>query len=84
MGPSGPPLMHLSVKVSIHFEKILLECESSKLVSIPMQQDCLLILIMYICRRSDYIIGFIAPAIGPQIKNLTRLIVLAHNIRGKV
>ena len=32
-------------------------------------------------RRSDYITGFIAPAIGPnKSKKLTRLIVLAHNI----
>ena len=36
-------------------------------------------------RRSDYIIGFIAPAIGPnKSKKLTRLIALAHNIHGKV
>ena len=36
-------------------------------------------------RRSDYIIGFIAPAIGPnKSKKFTRLIALAHNIRGKV
>ena len=36
-------------------------------------------------RRSDYIIGFIAPAIGPNKSGkLTRLIAPAHNIRGKV
>ena len=36
-------------------------------------------------RRSDYIIGFIAPTIGPnKSKKLTRLIAPAHNIRGKV
>ena len=36
-------------------------------------------------RRSDYIIGFIAPAIGPnKSKKLTRLIAPAHNISGKV
>ena len=34
-------------------------------------------------QRSDYIIGFIAPAIGPnKSKKLTRLIAPAHNIRG--
>ena len=38
-----------------------------------------------ICRRSDYIIGFIASAIGPnKSKKLTRLIAPVHNIRGKV
>ena len=36
-------------------------------------------------RRNGYIIGFIAPAIGPnKSKKLTRLIAQAHNIRGKV
>ena len=36
-------------------------------------------------RRSDYIIGFIAPEIGPnKSRKLTRLIPLALNIRGKV
>ena len=36
-------------------------------------------------RRSDYIIGFVTPAIGPnKFKKLTRLIALVHNIRGKV
>ena len=36
-------------------------------------------------RRSDYIIGFIAPAIGPnKSKKLTRLIAPVHNIHGKV
>ena len=36
-------------------------------------------------RRSDYIIGFVTPAIGPnKSKKLTRLIALAHNTRGKV
>ena len=36
-------------------------------------------------RRSDYIIGFVAPAIGPKkSKTLTRLIAPAHNIHGKV
>ena len=36
-------------------------------------------------RRSDYIIGFIAPAIGPnKSQKLTRLTAPAHNIRGKV
>ena len=36
-------------------------------------------------RRSDYIIGFIAPAIDPnKSKKLTRLIAPVHNIRGKV
>ena len=36
-------------------------------------------------RRSDYIIGFIAPAIGPnKSRKLTRLIAPAHNIRVKV
>ena len=40
---------------------------------------------LLIRRRSDYIIGFIAPAIGPnKSKKLTRLITPAHNIRGKV
>ena len=36
-------------------------------------------------RRSDYIIGFITPAIGPnKSKKLTRPIVPTHNLRGKV
>ena len=36
-------------------------------------------------RRSDYIIRFIAPAIGPnKLKKFTRVIAPAHNIRGKV
>ena len=36
-------------------------------------------------RRSDYIIGFITPAIGPnKFKKLTRPIVPTHNLRGKV
>ena len=36
-------------------------------------------------RRSDYIIGFVTSAIGPnKSKKLTRLIAAAHNIRGKV
>ena len=36
-------------------------------------------------RRSDYIIGFITPAIGPnKSKKLSRLIAPLHNIRGKV
>ena len=36
-------------------------------------------------RRSDYIRGFVTPAIGPnKSKKLTRLTALAHNIRGKV
>ena len=36
-------------------------------------------------RRSDYIIGFIAQAIGPnKSKKLTRPIAPVHNIRGKV
>ena len=36
-------------------------------------------------RRSDYIIGFVTPAIGPnKLKKLTRLIAPVHNIRGKV
>ena len=36
-------------------------------------------------RRSDYIIGFIAPAIGPnKSRKLTRLIASAHNIRVNV
>ena len=36
-------------------------------------------------RRSDYIIEFIAPAIGPnKSKKLTPLIAPTHNIRGKV
>ena len=40
---------------------------------------------MAIRRRSDYIIGFITPAIGPnKSKELTRLIAPAHNKRGKV
>ena len=35
-------------------------------------------------RRSDYIIGFVAPAIGPnKSKKLTRLVAPAHNIRGQ-
>ena len=39
----------------------------------------------YIRRRSDYIIGFITPAIGPnKSKKLTRPIVQTHNLRGKV
>ena len=39
----------------------------------------------YIHQRSDYMIGFIAPAIGPnKSKKLPRLIAPAHNIRGKV
>ena len=39
----------------------------------------------WICRRSDYIIGFIAPAIGPnKSKKLTRLIMPVHNMRSKV
>ena len=40
---------------------------------------------MPIRRRSDYIIGFITPAIGPnKSKKLTRPIVPTHNLRGKV
>ena len=40
---------------------------------------------LLIRRRSDYIIGFIAPAIGPnKSKKLTQLIAPVHNIRGKV
>ena len=36
-------------------------------------------------RRSDYIIGFVTPVIGPnKFKKLTRLIAPVHNIRGKV
>ena len=36
-------------------------------------------------RRSDYITGFVTPAIGPnKSKKLTRLVMPAHNIRGKV
>ena len=36
-------------------------------------------------RRSDYIIGFVTPAIGPnKSRKLTRLIAPAHNSRGKV
>ena len=36
-------------------------------------------------QRSDYIIGFITPAIGPnKSKKLTRPIVPTHNLRGKV
>ena len=39
----------------------------------------------HIRRRSDYIIGFIAPAIGPnKSKKLSRFIAPVHNIRGKV
>ena len=42
-------------------------------------------LLFYIRRRSDYIIGFIALAIGPnKSKKLTRLIAPVHNISGKV
>ena len=41
--------------------------------------------VAFIRRRSDYIIGFITPAIGPnKSRKLTRLIAPAHNIRGKV
>ena len=40
---------------------------------------------LVIRRRSDYIIGFVASAIGPnKSKKLTRLITPVHNIRGKV
>ena len=36
-------------------------------------------------RRSDYIIGFVTPAIGPnKSKKPTRPIVPTHNLRGKV
>ena len=36
-------------------------------------------------QRSDYIIGSVTPAIGPnKFKKLTRLIAPVHNIRGKV
>ena len=39
----------------------------------------------FIRRRSDYIIGFVTPAIGPnKFKKVTRLIAPVHNIRGKV
>ena len=39
----------------------------------------------HIRRRSDYIIGFVTPAIGPnKFKKLTRLIAPVHNTRGKV
>ena len=45
----------------------------------------MVILTITICRRSDYIIGFITPAIGPnKSKKLTRFIAPVHNIRGKV
>ena len=50
-----------------------------------------IILVVHVCkqwpirRRSDYIIGFITPAIGPnKSKKLTRPIVPTHNLRGKV
>ena len=44
-----------------------------------------LILYLYIRRRSDYMIRFIAPAICPnKSKKLTPLIAPTHNIRGKV
>ena len=40
---------------------------------------------LFIRWRNDYIIGFTAPAIGPnKSKKLTRLMAPAHNIRGKV
>ena len=40
---------------------------------------------VFIRRRSDYIIGFVTPAIGPnKSKKPTRLISPKHNIRGKV
>ena len=40
---------------------------------------------MPIPQRSDYIIGFITPAISPnKLKKLTRLIVPAQNIRSKI
>ena len=40
---------------------------------------------MVIRWRSDYIIGFVTPVIGPnKSKKLTRLIAPEHNIRGKV
>ena len=33
-------------------------------------------------RRSDYIIGFVTPAIGPnKVKKLTRIIAPVHNIQ---
>ena len=41
--------------------------------------------IICIRRRSDYIIGFVTPVIGPnKSKKLTRLLAPTHNIRGKV
>ena len=48
-------------------------------------KNLLFLLIYSIRRRSDYIIGFITPAIGPnKSKKLTRPIVPTHNLRGKV
>ena len=45
----------------------------------------LTVIFLIIRRRSDYIIGFVTPAIGPnKFKKLTRLIAPVHNIRGKV
>ena len=38
-----------------------------------------------IFQQSDYIIGLVTPAIGPnKSKKLTQLIAPVHNIRGKV
>ena len=43
------------------------------------------LLMFPIRRRSDYIIGFVTPAIGPnKSKKLTQLIAPVHHIRGKV
>ena len=49
------------------------------------QLDCEYVFLTLIRRRSDYIIGFVTPAIGPnKSEKLTRLIAPAHNIRSKV
>ena len=53
--------------------------DANELSMMPISLTCC------IRRRSDYIIGFAIPAIGPnKSKELTRIIALVHNIRVKI
>ena len=61
------------------------DSKSGILVSYTRDRERFIKPLRQIRRRSDYIIGFIAPAIGPnKSKKLTPLIAPTHNIRGKV
>ena len=74
------------------------KCHKTQNMPLPWQQMSkrLNLFILFMCtprlftsqvirRRSDYIIGFVTPAIDPnKSRKLTRLIAPAHNTRGKV